>query len=104
MKPILFALALLPASLFAGQNVGAFPPGEAYAPPAEHAPANVSRMYARTLVRSGDSASVDLPATGDSSMIVWTMPVRSSAARSMAARLTTPAGDVLDAADSGSAE
>jgi len=88
MNTILFALALL-------QNVGAFAPGETYAPPAAHAPANVSRMYARTLVRAGDSATVDLPATGDSSMIVWT---------TASARLTTPTGDVLDTTDSGSDE
>lgn len=86
MNAILFAVALL-------QNVGAFAPGEAYVPPAAHAPANVSRMYARTVPRSGDSAGVDLPATGDSSMIVWTP---------LAARLTTPTGDVLDPADIGS--
>lgn len=98
MKPILFALALLPASLLAAdsQTVGAFAPGETYSAPALHAPANVSRMFTRTVVRSGDSATIQLPATGDSSMIVWTMGGR--------ARLTTPSGAVLDPADAGSTE
>ena len=39
-----------------------------------HAPANVSRMYVRTLARSANAATVDLPAVGGSSMIIWTIP------------------------------
>ncbi|HKO57315.1 MAG TPA: choice-of-anchor X domain-containing protein [Thermoanaerobaculia bacterium] len=86
MKTLL-ALALFPASLFAADSVGTFAPGEVYQPPAAHAPANVSRMYARTLTPG--APSLDLPAAGDSSMIVWTM-------RAVGARLVTPTGKTLE--------
>ncbi|HEV7920004.1 MAG TPA: choice-of-anchor X domain-containing protein [Thermoanaerobaculia bacterium] len=84
---ILFALALFPASLFAADSVGTFAPGEVYQPPAAHAPANVSRMYARTL--TPDARALELPAAGDSSMIVWTL-------RNVSARLVTPTGRTLE--------
>ena len=87
MKKTLLALALFPASLFAADSVGTFAPGEVYQPPAAHAPANVSRMYARTVMP--DALSLDLPAVGDSSMIVWTM-------RTAGARLVTPTGRTLE--------
>lgn len=84
---ILLALALFPASLFAADSVGTFAPGDMLTPPAAHAPANVSRMYARTL--TPDERTLDLPAAGDSSMIVWTM-------RAVSARLVTPTGRTLE--------
>jgi hypothetical protein len=86
MKTLL-ALALFPASLFAADQVGSFAPGEVYEPPALHAPANVSRMFARTLAPG--SLALELPAAGDSSMIVWTM-------RAVGARLVTPTGKTLE--------
>src|ERR1700755_2296436 len=87
MKKTLLALALFPASLFAADSVGTFAPGDMLTPPAAHAPANVSRMYARTLTPG--ARTLELPAVGDSSMIVWTL-------RNVSARLVTPTGRTLE--------
>jgi hypothetical protein len=86
MKKML-ALVLFPASLLAADSVGTFEKGTLYQPPAAHAPANVSRMYARTLAPG--ERTLDLPAAGDSSLIVWTM-------RGVSARLVTPTGRALE--------
>ena len=78
-KTVLLLLALAPAALAAvvrGQR-GRFDAGTKYEAPASHAPANVSRMYVRTLERAD---SVELPAAGGSSMIIWTIPVTPNAA------------------------
>lgn len=86
MKRLLFTLlftGLFSSSLFAQDVTGVFAPGTRYDAPADHAPANVSRMFTRTM--AGNS-SVDLPATGGSGMLIST---------SAGARLTTPTGDVL---------
>lgn len=102
MKRILLAaLLLLPASLFAADLTGVFPAGEAYVPPADHAPAAVSRMFVRTLAKG--TTAVDLPAAGDSGMIVWTIPVDAKA-RPLSPRLSTPTGDVLRPRELGSLE
>jgi hypothetical protein len=87
MKRLLFAL-LFTSSLFAQDLTGVFAPGETYEAPAEHAPANVSRMFVRTA-----KTSVDLPATGGSGMLITT---------TAGARLTTPTGDVLRPRENGS--
>lgn len=87
MKTLL-ALALLPAaSLFAADAVGVFPAGSTYEPPARHAPANVSRMFARTL--EPGARTLDLPAGGDSSLIIWTLSASNP-------RLVTPSGRTLE--------
>jgi len=96
-RTVIFALLLLPCSLFAADLTGTFAPGERYEAPADHAPANVSRMF----VRAVTNGSVDLPAGGDGGMIVWTINRDGSRP---GARLTTPTGDVLRPNDNGSVE
>jgi hypothetical protein len=98
---ILLALLLLPASLFASDVTGVFAPGQRYEAPADHAPANVSRMFVRAVTR--ETSSVDLPATGGGGMLIWTIAASKNAARH-SARLTTPTGDVLHPRDNGSIE
>jgi hypothetical protein len=103
MKRIaLFALLLLPASLFAADLTGTFAPGERYTPPADHAPASVSRMFVRALAHG--SSSVDLPASGEGGVIIWTIPVSSKGQTKAQSRLTTPTGDVLRSRERGSVE
>ena len=92
-RTLIVAMLLLPASLFAADVTGVFEPGTPYEPPAEHAPATVSRMFVRTLT----NGAADLPAAGDSGMIIWTIGRTN-------ARLTTPTGDVLRPNDFGSIE
>jgi hypothetical protein len=93
---ILFALLLLAAQTAAAQDVtGMFAPGERYEAPADHAPANVSRMFVRAVTAS----SVDLPATGGGGMIIWAIPAGKAR---VSARLTTPGGDVLRPRENGS--
>jgi hypothetical protein len=101
MRTILIALLLLPMAAFAADLTGTFAAGERYEAPAEHAPASVSRMFVRTLARG--TSSVELPAAGDSGMLVWTIPVGNKATRPQS-RLTTPAGDVLRPREKGSLE
>lgn len=93
------ALLLFPAALFASDVTGTFPAGERYEPPADHAPATTSRMYVRTVTR--DVRTLELPASGDGSMLVWTIPANGT---SLGARLTTPTGAVLRPGDFGSVE
>ena len=97
-KTLLLLLALAPAALAADVS-GRSDAGTKYEAPASHAPANVSRMYVRTLERAD---SVELPAAGGSSMIIWTIPVTPNAA--VKTRLRTPNGSVLQPADRGSLE
>ncbi|HEV8267724.1 MAG TPA: hypothetical protein VGR00_05805 [Thermoanaerobaculia bacterium] len=102
-------LALLAASLPAlgatkGTNVGTFSAGERVSPPGFHAPEHVSRMYVKTVLPDGDG-HVTLPAVGDSSLIVWTMPLapsRSGEAARVSGSLRTPAGRRFAAGDEGS--
>jgi hypothetical protein len=104
MKRILSLLLLAPAA-FAADLAGRFAPGTKYEAPAVHAPANVSRMYARAISRTAPTASVDLPAAGGSGMIIWTIPARRGFSdRAIATRLTTPSGAVLQPGDRGSME
>lgn len=104
MKRFLSLLLLAPAA-FAADLSGRFAPGTKYEAPAMHAPANVSRMYARAIPRTAPTASVDLPASGGSGMIIWTIPARRGfGARALATRLTTPSGAVLQPGDRGSIE
>jgi len=86
MKRLLALLLLAPAA-FAADLSGRFEPGTNYEAPLLHAPATVSRMFARTVPRMAGQASVELPASGDGSMIIVTS--------GRGARLTTPTGTVL---------
>lgn len=99
-KTILLLLAIAPAAL-AADLTGSFDAGTKYEEPAAHAPANVSRMFART-VPHASRATLDLPATGNSGMIVWTIPASASEKASIRTRLRTPKGDVLQPSDRGS--
>ena len=92
-RTVIFALLLLPCSLFAADLTGTFENGTRYEAPADHAPANVSRMFVRTLT----DGAVNLPASGNSGLLIWTMGGTN-------ARLTTPTGDVLRPNDNGSLE
>jgi hypothetical protein len=103
MKRILLATLLITPAVFAADQTGRFEPGTRYEAPAAHAPANVSRMFARTLPR--DTASVEIPAAGDSGMIIWTIPIRSNAnGPAVRTRLTSPTGARLQASERGSVE
>jgi hypothetical protein len=96
MKRLLALLLLLAPTALAADLTGRFEPNTKYEPPASHAPANVSRMFARDVPRIAAHASVELPASGGSGMIIWT-PERG-------ARLTTPTGAILQPTDRGSLE
>ena len=97
-KTLLLLLAITPAALAADLS-GRFDAGTKYEAPAAHAPANVSRMYVRTLERA---ESVELPAAGGSGMIIWTIPA--SPDTTVKTRLRTPNGSVLQPNDRGSLE
>ena len=94
-KTLLLLLALAPMALGADMT-GRFAAGTKYEAPADHAPANVSRMFARAVPHSG---AVDLPATGTSGMIIWTI-----APSKVSTRLRTPSGAILQPNDRGSIE
>lgn len=101
-KTLLLLLAITPAA-FAADLSGRFETGTKYEEPALHAPANVSRMFIRTVARAAHAQSVELPAVGGSGMIIWTIPARESASP-VATRLRTPNGAVLQPKDRGSVE
>jgi hypothetical protein len=82
---------------------GRFDEGTRYEAPAAHAPANISRMYIRTLERSGRTESVELPAAGGSGLIIWTVPAGQSTA-AVKTRLRTPHGSALQPSDRGSVQ
>ena len=94
-KTLLFLLAIAPTALGADLT-GRFDAGTRYQEPDAHAPANVSRMFTRTVEQAG---SIDLPATGGSGMIIWTI-----AETKVATSLRTPTGAKLDANEQGSLE
>ena len=98
-KSILLLLSLAPAAL-AGDLTGRFDAGSKYEEPASHAPANVSRMYARQVPRALANA-IEIPSAGGSGMIVWAIPSKAVSAP-LRASLTTPAGSTLEAGDRGS--
>jgi hypothetical protein len=101
-KTILLLLAIAPAAL-AADLTGRFDAGTKYEEPLAHAPANVSRMFARTVPHAA-KATLALPATGNSGMIVWTIPARTNDKASIKTRLRTPKGEVLQPSDRGSLE
>lgn len=101
---LILLLSLAPVAV-AADVTGRFPSGTSYEEPAAHAPANESRMFARTIARSGANAAIELPASGTSSMIVWTIPARRGAGTTpVPTRLVTPTGATLQPGERGSNE
>ncbi|HET8797080.1 MAG TPA: hypothetical protein VFO89_05320, partial [Thermoanaerobaculia bacterium] len=100
---LLLTLALAAApGLLAADHTGRFAAGTKYEAPPAHAPASVSRMFVKSLERG--AGAVELPASGDSGMIIWAIPARTApGSAKIATRLRTPDGAVLDTADRGSA-
>jgi hypothetical protein len=98
MKKTLFLLLSLAPAAFAADQTGRFAAGTKYEEPALHAPAQVSRMFARSIPRAAANA-IDIPAAGGSGMIIWTIPSRPA---SVSTRLLTPTGAVLQPSDRGS--
>jgi hypothetical protein len=84
-------------------SVRTFGPGEAYAPPAELAPARTSRAYVRTVEARDGLASVELPVSGAPRLLIWTVAagapvatsVRTPGGRALAAQETRAANDSL---------
>ena len=70
---IAFLLAAFPLAAADGVTVGAFAPGDAYAPPPDHAPARASRASVRTVAVADGQASLDLPVSGGGRVLVWTV-------------------------------
>ena len=101
MKALAIASLLLAPLTFAADQSGRFEPGSRYEAPAAHAPANVSRMFVKSVPRTARTASVAVPAAGGSGMIIWTI---SPNARPIPARVTTPNGSVLLPSERGSLE
>lgn len=99
---LLLLLALAPVAL--GDVTGRFDAGTRYEEPAAHAPANVSRMFARAIARTAGTTTVELPATGGSGMIVLTIPARADVRTPVSTRLRTPEGSVLVPSERGSLE
>jgi hypothetical protein len=97
MKKIALLLLLtFASSLFAADVTGRFDAGTPYEEPAAHAPANVSRMFTKSVTQA---SSIDLPATGGSGMIIWTI-----AEKPVATKLRTPTGAELLPSEGGSIE
>jgi len=94
-KTLLLLLSLAPAA-FAADVTGRFDAGTRYQQPEAHAPAQVSRMFVRTVPKSG---SIELPATGPGGMLIWTI-----GPESVRTRLRTPTGAMLAPTDRGSIE
>jgi hypothetical protein len=101
-KTLLLLLSLTAPFALGGDLTGRFDPGTRYEEPAAHAPANVSRMYARAIPRANATATIELPATGGSGMIVWTIPARRDSRTPVTTQLRTPEGSTLSRADRGS--
>ncbi|HYH09204.1 MAG TPA: hypothetical protein VEK11_19315 [Thermoanaerobaculia bacterium] len=101
-KTLLLLLAIAPFAL-ADDVTGRFDAGSRYEEPALHAPPHVSRMFARSIPRTGANASVELPATGGSGMIVWTIPARRDSRTPVTTQLRTPEGNKLERSERGSA-
>jgi hypothetical protein len=85
-------LLAIPLSGSAQDSAGSFASGEAYVPPADHAPERVSRAFVRTVPLAPGSAPVEIPSLGSSRLLVWTVASGGSAA---APSLRAPGGRVL---------
>jgi Domain of unknown function (DUF4785) C-terminal domain len=89
LATLLFALPLAGA---AQDNGGSFAPGEAYVPPADHAPERISRAYVRTVPLARGSAPIEIPSLGSSRLLVWTV---ASGDAPVKPALRAPGGRVL---------
>lgn len=94
-KTLLLLLSLAPAA-FGADITGRFDAGTRYQEPDRHAPPQVSRMFTKAVSKA---SSVELPATGGSGMIIWTI-----GPESVKTRLRTPTGAMLAPEDRGSIE
>lgn len=54
---------------------GSFPEGELYVPPAEHAPAHLSRTQVQTIDLTGGRAVVGVHARGEGRLLIWILPL-----------------------------
>ncbi|MET0551431.1 MAG: choice-of-anchor X domain-containing protein [Vicinamibacteria bacterium] len=86
-------LLALPLAGAAQDTAGAFAPGEGYVPPADQAPARVSRAFVRTVPLAPGSAPIEIPSLGSSRLLVWTVASGSAASPALRA----PGGRVLPA-------
>lgn len=78
MKTTRFAVlaVMLAAPAFPADDavtLGTFAPGEAYAPPPDHAPARASRASVRTVAVTDGQATVELPVSGRGRVLVWSV-------------------------------
>jgi hypothetical protein len=103
MKTIALAslLLALPLAGAAQDTAGAFAPGDAYVPPADHAPARVSRAYVTTVPLAAGSRPVEIASLGSSRLLVWTIAAGGAGA---VPALRAPGGRALSAAASRSAD
>jgi hypothetical protein len=80
---LLFVVAATSVSLAAAPErfaSGAFPAGQRYLPPADHAPAHVSRAHVQTVALTGGRAEAEIHAGGGGRLLIWVLPVASGAA------------------------
>jgi hypothetical protein len=116
-KPSLRFAVFVSAALAAGAAgdkpqvvTGSFAAGERYVPPADHAPARVSRASVRTVALENGRAVVDLPVTGGGRLIVWSQAVArdeksaGAAAGRVASALRLPSGRALEFGEGASAD
>jgi hypothetical protein len=95
---IAFSFALSSVASAATVESGRFAAGEKWTAPADHAPAHVSRTFVATATPLAGKATVEVPSTGRSSLLIWVLPA--SASRSAAAlpsTLKTPSGKSVPA-------
>jgi hypothetical protein len=98
---LLFVASLLVAlPSAAADRVGSFAPGEAYVPPADHAPPRSSRAFVRTVAARDGRASIEVPALGSPRLLIWTVAAGAPVATSVRA----PNGRALAAGESRSAD
>lgn len=103
---ILIALGLAGAAAAADPpegRTGFFPAGQLYAPPAETAPATVSRAFVRTAVPAAGLVRLEVPARGGGPLLVWTLAHGTDAGPSRAS-LRTPGQRALRADEGASAD
>jgi hypothetical protein len=93
-------LAALPAAAEDMASEGRFAPGQAYAPPADHAPPRASRAFVRTIAARDGRAEIEVPALGAPRLIIWTIAAGAPVATSVRA----PGGRALAASESRSAD
>lgn len=101
-------LALSSAVVFGaepGTVTGSFAAGERLSAPETQAPAHVSRMHVTTVTPLAGSATVEIPVTGGSGVLVWTLPVAPAGSDAkVASSLRAPGGRRLERGELGSSE